>query len=268
MNCARRMSKAAPKVVAVPENRSAARKGYMANPQQIIVRLPSFTIQNVDCHMRGLSRLKFNRFSTLLLLIASLAVVARAQIDCGDFTTLQACHDALPKSGGKLILPRGVHSLSKEWKITRSRVVIEGQGRGNTVLERRGIRFTESLVQIDGKHVTLTRMTLDGKGEATNKSLLNISGAASFVLVHDVEIMGNGHNGLGISGDDVTIRNNVLTGMASPTQGLSGIWCAATSIDRVLIDGNRISGQRLGALQCVGRDVSIINNTTVRLTTH
>ena len=210
-------------------------------------------------------------FSFILVLVVAVGTLSAAQPSkdlivetingiryCDEFASLQACHDDLPTTGGKMVIPAGTYTLTAELLISKSNVHIECAGVGNTIIERNGMPSTDSVIQIDGSHVAVTGCTFDGRSESTTKATVNLNGISTR-FEHN-QVLGNGHIAVGISKDDASVIDNEITGQASATQGSSGIWCAADSIDRVLIKANRISDQMLAALQCVGNDIAVIDN--------
>ena len=92
---------------------------------------------------------------------------ARSSVDavvhCGDYGSVQACHDALPASGGKMILaPDATYIQTATIRISKPNVTVECPS-WNTVL-RRGPGLTYEIMTLLGEGDIIRNCTIDGNG--------------------------------------------------------------------------------------------------------
>ena len=180
--------------------------------------------------------------------------------------SIQAAMDALPATGGTVLLSRGTYSIASQINITKPNVVLQGPGWG-CVLQR-----SVSLGNSNGVIVTsaaatgcvLRDFTVDGNGAAMDGNAtsfeVGVGGANS--LVDHLQIInsaGNGH--LAITGTDTTARYCKITGLSTPlnTQKGYGIWSQVGA--RVFILYNTISSTFIDAIGINGPGTQVIGNT-------
>ena len=99
-----------------------------------------------------------------------------------DQAEIQAAINALPASGGKVVLLEGTYSISGSININKPNVTIEGMGKG-TVLERAADNFT--LLSINSDNVTVRDLSISGKRTVyTSGNNYGISGTRSHNNAH------------------------------------------------------------------------------------
>lgn len=109
-----------------------------------------------------------------------------------NYPSLQAAINAMPASGGALLLPAGTHVLQSELSIaSRTRLAILGAGRDRTVIQAGAGSNLEQLVNITGtvSDLLIADLTLDGNGTAqasgSNRGI-HLNANATDIVVRDV----------------------------------------------------------------------------------
>jgi parallel beta-helix repeat protein len=180
-------------------------------------------------------------------------------LDCSLFADLQSCHDALPASGGTLILPpKTNYLLTSSWNITRPNVKILGAGIGSTVIGREPGYSNSELMRVSGSGFYITGVTFDGNGVPVQFEEVVLLGRKS--IVDGIEIVRNTGIALACAAADVKIINSRFVGLASPARGSMGIWFDHLSINGLIIANNDIRDQRLNGIFGSGKNILIQEN--------
>jgi len=154
---------------------------------------------------------------------ASNHVKAQADYVCdgtNDDAEIQAAIDALPSSGGKILLSAGTFAIGTSLSIERSDVIIEGQGQG-TVLDVTALGAWEAGVAVAGS-ITETSATLASDASSGDITVTVSTGqgsnfsAGDWVRIRSEAVFNGGSQKYGeirrvasVSGDDITLTEPI-----------------------------------------------------------
>jgi hypothetical protein len=178
--------------------------------------------------------------------------------DCSLYADLQSCHDALPSTGGLMVVPARTYTITSGVKITKPSVRIVGAGAGLTVLKRDPSYQTGDLMTAFGSGFYITGVTFDGN--QVPNSAEEIFVIAPHSTVDRIEIVRHANIGIACAAADVMISNSQVTGLASATVGSMGIWFDSAAINRLEIVGNDIRDNRLNGVFGSGQNILISGN--------
>ena len=180
---------------------------------------------------------------------------------CSQYASLQACHNALPSTGGKMLLPPNTtYLLTTVTTISKPNVKVVCPSWA-TVLQRGAgsamaqiLNFTSAAV---GSGVE--DCTFDGNGGTfTGYSSDLALQAASNYAQHVQAINGGGSIQIAVSGANGRISNSTVTGLNSTTVGGYGIWAIAHV--PVKIDHNTVSNTTLDGIGVDGTGSIVESN--------
>ncbi|MEC7564772.1 MAG: right-handed parallel beta-helix repeat-containing protein [Planctomycetota bacterium] len=78
-----------------------------------------------------------------------------AELNAGDYPTLQAALDALPETGGRLVIPAGTYEISEPLRLTKGDIRIEGAGNATHIVNKNEKGGTALLIAHEkGKDIT------------------------------------------------------------------------------------------------------------------
>jgi hypothetical protein len=174
--------------------------------------------------------------------------------------SIQAAHDALPATGGTILLAANTtYVLTAMLNITKPNVVIQAPS-WNTVIQR-GAAFTSGHLISGATTATgfvLRGVTVDGNSVVVSGGFDgNTNGADS--LIQQCQFINNGGNGcIGLAGVGSRADSNRIIGLSSPTVGGYGIW--AIDHQKVSITNNHITGTTIDAIGFDGQGSQVIGN--------
>jgi hypothetical protein len=173
--------------------------------------------------------------------------------------SIQAVHDALPATGGSIVLsPNTVYVVSARITLSKPNVRLSAQS-WNTIVQRAPGYTSDVLIQASGAGSIVEGFTIDGNSVVTTVMELGVAGNNS--LVRNMQIIngaGSGHLTLG--GNNSRATGNTITGLGTllNTQRGYGIW--AINHQTVMIDHNTISGTGIDGIGVDGDGSQVIGN--------
>ncbi len=180
-----------------------------------------------------------------------------AVLYCTNYVSLQACHDALPSTGGRIILAANTtYTLTARLNITKANTTVECPSWG-TILKRDATLTTTQIVLLNGAGDVIRDCTIDGNSVASATADLEMSGANGLVW-HVKAINGNGVIQIALDGANSRLAYSTVTGI-SPNANKYGVW--AINHVQVTIDHNTISGAGIDGIGADGAGSIIANNT-------
>jgi hypothetical protein len=178
--------------------------------------------------------------------------------------SIQAAHDALPATGGSILLAANTtYVLTAPVNITKPNVHISAPS-WSTVVQRdpsnTGGASSNVLINFTGNNCILEGLTVDGNSVLHFGSFeIATSGANSLVRnLHFVNCQGSGH--LALAGNNSRATGNTITGpgIAFGTQTGYGIW--AINHQTVMVDHNVVSGTCIDGIAVDGDGSQVIGN--------
>ncbi len=138
-------------------------------------------------------------------------------VNCQSFASLQACSDALPKSGGEMVLPPNTtFVLNETLRISKPNVTIQGGG-WSTVI-RRGGSFNGILISLAGAGDNIRDLTVDGNGNVAveNKfAELSLSGASA--VANHIQVINAHAIAVSLTGTNSRLTSSTIVGIGSKT---------------------------------------------------
>lgn len=176
---------------------------------------------------------------------------------CGQFASIQACHAALPSTGGKMILPPNTTiSQTSLLTISKPNVTIECPS-WSTVIQR-GPSLSGGLVLLNGVGDTIQNCTIDGNGSVNTSGVYDLALNASNQLAMHVQIInGGGIIQTQLSGVNDRIAYSTIIGLGISNQTY-GIW--AIGHVKVTIDHNTVSSTGIDAIGFDGTLSAVTDN--------
>jgi hypothetical protein len=182
---------------------------------------------------------------------------------CARYASPQACHDALPSTGGKMMMPPNViYAVTATINISKPNVTIECPSWG-TVFQRAAAVATMpyQVIYMTGAGDAIKGCTVDGNGSVYPGAIggdLGLYGVDQ--LARDVQVIGtSGNMAVAVAGQNGRIAYSKVVGLSSATIGGYGIW--AINHVTVTIDHNTITGTKLDAIGFDGAGSQVSNNT-------
>lgn len=183
-------------------------------------------------------------------------------VNAYQYASLQAAHDALPSTGGMIVLAANTtYTLTATLTISKNNVVLWAPGWGTVI--RRGTSMTGAtdLIDATGGGFIAENLTIDGNGANVISTGFEISTTGTNALLQNVQVInsaGNGH--VAVSGVGSRVTRCVITGLGTnlSTQRGYGIW--AINHVQVTIDHNTISGTCIDGIGFDGIDTVIDGN--------
>lgn len=176
-----------------------------------------------------------------------------------QFASLQAAHDALPATGGTIMLPPNTaYVVAGATTISKNNVTLQGTS-WSTVVQRSPTYTSSVLINVTGANCCINGFTIDGNSVVTNAFELATSGNNS--LVSEMQIInsaGAGH--LSLAGVNSRATGNTVTGLGTSlsTQRGYGIW--AVNHQPVQIDHNTVSGTGIDGIGFDGSGSMVSDN--------
>jgi nitrous oxidase accessory protein NosD len=174
--------------------------------------------------------------------------------------SIQAAHDALPATGGSILLAANTtYVITAQINLTKPNVHISAPSWG-TILRRDPAFTTGGLLVVSGVGSIVEGFTIDGNSVVHNVAELGVTGNSS--LIRNMQIINSaGSIFLSMAGQNSRATGNTITGLGTSlaTQRGQGIW--AFNHQTVMIDHNVISGINTSAIGCDGEGSQIIGNT-------
>lgn len=178
---------------------------------------------------------------------------------CDRFTSPQACHDALPSTGGKMIMPANTTYVMSSAQLLISKPNVTLECPNWTTVFQRG-RAPQSVVSTTGANDVIRDCTIDGNAGSfltLNVADLQMTGANSLAW-HIQAINGGGDIQVALNGGvNSRIAYSTVTGISSDNN-IYGIW--AIGHVTVMIDHNTISGAGIDGIGFDGEGSIVSNN--------
>ena len=173
--------------------------------------------------------------------------------------SIQAAHDALPSTGGTIVLsPNTVYAITAEITISKPNVKLTAASWG-TIL-RRDPAYTSHQIVFSGDGCVCEGFTVDGNAVVSTAGFeINVTGANC--IVRNMQIINSATQGhLALGGANGRATGNTITGLGTvlSTERGYGIW--ALGVQTVLIDSNTVSGTGIDGIGANGTGVRIIGN--------
>lgn len=156
-----------------------------------------------------------------------------------QYASIQAAHDALPATGGTLILPSNTtYTQDTITIISKPNVVLMGQGWSSVV--KRGTTLPSDLIRITGTGCLAYNFTVDGNGavNATGTADLALSGARSQAFFMNCINSGGANGSVAMTADDTRLSHSRILGLGTSVNTY-GVW--AISNKRIKVDHCTIS---------------------------
>ena len=173
--------------------------------------------------------------------------------------SIQAAHDALPSTGGSILLSANTtYAVAAQINITKPNVRLSAPSWG-TVLQRPAGFTPAALINATGTNCVIEGFTVDGNAVVGTHTEVGASGNAS--IVRNLHIINSaGTTSLGLTGQNSRATGNTITGLGVPlsTQRGYGIW--AIGHTTVMIDHNVITGTGIDGIGFDGDGTQIIGN--------
>lgn len=179
---------------------------------------------------------------------------------CSRFASLQACHDALPANGGKIILPNNTtYVLTSLLTISKPNVIFECPG-WSTIIQR-GAALSGDMVDFTGIGDIVKDCAFDGNGGANITGQSEVSLSAANQLAQHIQVQNSASViNVALSGVNGRITASTITGMGTllSTQRGYGVW--ANNHVKVTIDYNVISNTGIDGIGFDGNGSQVIGN--------
>ena len=174
--------------------------------------------------------------------------------------SIQAAHDALPATGGTIMLSANTtYAITATVNITKPNVHLSAPSWA-TILRRDPAFSTGSVLLVSGAGCTVEGFTVDGNSVAQDNYFeLNVNGDNSLVSrMQIINSHGPGH--LALSGNNSRVTGSTITGLGLDigTNKGYGIW--AIGHQTVEIDNNTITGTGVDAIGVDGNGSRVIGN--------
>lgn len=179
-----------------------------------------------------------------------------------QFASIQAAIDALPSTGGMVVLPPATtYTLTTGVSSSKPNVHLWAPSWGTVI--KRGAALGGDLCLLNGAGSIIEGMTFDGNGAVniTGNSEVGIGYAAANCLIRNVQVI-NSSSAMNIQltgeGSRVTGCTIIGRGVALSTQRGYGIW--AINHNQVSIDNNVVSGTGIDGIGVDGDGSLVIGN--------
>ena len=173
----------------------------------------------------------------------------------GDFDDIQAAHDSLPDTGGRIIIKNGNYNITSRINITKESIEIQGSGKSTNIVTTADIEMIR-VTAVDNFSISDVLFTGPGAGNTSNYGIRLITSNYSkvdgcwFTNVHNVAIAVNTNSG------DCVVTNNVITG----SNNYAGITTDTSA--RSLIQGNKVTSSMRGIIiDSNATECTVITNT-------
>ena len=176
-----------------------------------------------------------------------------------QYASIQAAHDALPATGGVIVLPpAGTYVQQSEIVISKSNVMVLGQGFGTVLQRGTSLTGTATVIRVTGSNCLLTNFTVDGNGANVTPTGadVGIDGAGSAVERLQI-INGSGLIQLRLNATGARASFCVITGRGVSNQ-CYGIW--AIGHVPVMINNNKITNTGIDGIGFDGAGTQVIGN--------
>jgi len=179
----------------------------------------------------------------------------------GDYTDIQTAIDALPSTGGKIVVMAGTYTPTADITLNKANTILEGCG-NSTIIQSSTNAVNAGVIKMTAAGCVVRNMKVAGS-RATYPNARGIVMAADYCVIEQVNVVDVGKDGIKCEGANYgIIRDNKIGSMTDADKvGQDGIWLDLTSTN-CLVQGNTV----VKAL-CVGIEadsschhVKIVNN--------
>jgi nitrous oxidase accessory protein NosD len=173
--------------------------------------------------------------------------------------SIQAAHDALPATGGSILLAANtIYDATTTVTISKNNVRLTGPSWSTIV--RRNPSYTASvLINVTGSGCTVEGFTVDGNSVVTTVGEVATSGDKSLVQrMQIINSMGTAH--LSLAGNNSRATGNTITGLGNDNTVQTGYGIWALNHQTVMIDHNTVSGTCIDGIGVDGTGSQVIGN--------
>ncbi len=153
------------------------------------------------------------RTATLVVAANNSTDLGKAQADyvcdgVNDHVEIQAALDALPATGGRVVLLEGTFIIASSIAIPNDTATLEGQGKG-TILDGNSLTTGNHVVTISGKdNITIRNLAIQTQnGGGKNCDCIYIVGVSDNITIDTVYILSSDRYGVYLYGSSGTISN-------------------------------------------------------------
>lgn len=202
-------------------------------------------------------------YAQLPTLIKPSTLVVSKTVGVGDFQTIQEAINALPSTGGKIIVREGTYSENLTLK---SNMIVEGQGSSSIIKMNNNANLNELVMGDSVKDVILKNVKIDvNKANQTSGKNIAISlFSCENVVIKDVSIENANESGIKL---DSTFFSSVLNCNVSGVTGI-GIYNfgdpTASGLDGNNINFNKIKNCGVGIELSANSSFNIATNNMIR----
>jgi hypothetical protein len=214
---------------------------------------------------------------TVILFLFSLSLFAQTKLDWvtqvknkpvydtrmyltgSDTSGIQEAHDALPSTGGVILVPAGTN-ISDEVAITKPNVTLKGEGKSSIVQRVSSNSGNFIVVEATATGFTLKDITIDGHSVFNSSAEVWLLGADS--MVDNVSFIGARNKGIILEAANLKVTKSTFTGLGAELGSISNyaIYFDSEDADGILVDSNVINSWSKSGLYASGKNVNVVNN--------
>ena len=128
------------------------------------------------------------------------------------YPTLKECYNALPETGGTILLPTHTTTiLTDSIVFTKPNVILRGEG-WDTVIQR-DERAGLCLLELGGVHSTVADLTIDGNGEQCPEAKVELRMKGDSATVRHIQVRNARKMGIGLRSNGGLVTDCLITGL-------------------------------------------------------
>lgn len=173
------------------------------------------------------------------------------------YPTLKECYDALPETGGTILLPAHTTTILTDSVVfTKPNVTLRGEG-WDTVIQR-DERTGPCLLELGGVRCTVADLTIDGNGEQCPGAKVELRMKGDSATVRHIQVRNARKMGIGLRSNGGLVQDCLITGLGPKGLSSYGIWAIADTT--VTITGNTIRDTFIDGIGLNGTNCRVLNN--------